>query len=94
MTKAREAIPAPAPRKGTVICDAFSIRRPTRRSSSKALSSLSFTAGLTRLGHNATIGIKARRLCRLIWKILHQGVRYEEGGPVVARSLSNTARKE
>jgi len=25
----------------------------------------------------------AHRLCRLIWKILHQGVRYEERGPVV-----------
>jgi transposase len=25
----------------------------------------------------------AHRLCRLIWKILHQGVRYEERGPIV-----------
>src|SRR6266550_136912 len=31
-----------------------------------------------RLGHNQTIGVIAHRLCRLIWKILHQGVRYEE----------------
>src|SRR5215469_18032476 len=38
---------------------------------------------VTRLGHNVTIGIIAHRLCRLIWKILHQGVRYEERGPTV-----------
>jgi transposase len=36
-----------------------------------------------RLGHNHTIGIIAHRLCRLIWKILHQGVRYEERGPAM-----------
>jgi transposase len=34
-----------------------------------------------RFGHNHTIGIIAHRLCRLIWKILHQGIRYEERGP-------------
>jgi transposase len=38
-----------------------------------------------RLGHNQTIGVIAHRLCRLIWKILHQGVRYEEWGPEVNR---------
>jgi transposase len=36
-----------------------------------------------RLGHNQTIGVIAHRLCRLIWKILHQGVHYEERGPEV-----------
>jgi transposase len=36
-----------------------------------------------RLGHNRTIGIIAHRLCRLVWKILHQGVRYEERGPAM-----------
>jgi transposase len=36
-----------------------------------------------RLGHNQTIGIIAHRLCRLIWKILHQGVQYEERGPAM-----------
>jgi transposase len=36
-----------------------------------------------RLGHQQTIGAVAHRLCRLIWKILHQGVRYEERGPAV-----------
>ena len=37
-----------------------------------------------RLGHNQTIGIIAHRLCRLVWKILHQGIRYEERGPTVS----------
>jgi transposase len=37
-----------------------------------------------RLGHNQTIGVIAHRLCRLIWKILHQGVRYKELGPTVS----------
>jgi hypothetical protein len=36
-----------------------------------------------RLGHNQTIGAIAHRLYRLIWIILHQGVRYEERGPAV-----------
>ena len=37
-----------------------------------------------RLGHAQTIGAIAHRLCRLIWKILHQGIRYEERGPAVS----------
>jgi transposase len=36
-----------------------------------------------RLGHNQTIGAIAHRLCRLIWMILHQGIRYQERGPAV-----------
>jgi transposase len=38
---------------------------------------------LPRLGHNQTIGAIAHRLCRLIWMILYQGIRYEERGPAV-----------
>jgi transposase len=38
-----------------------------------------------RLGHNQTIGAIAHRQCRLIWLILHQGVRYEERGPAVSK---------
>lgn len=38
---------------------------------------------VSRLGHHKTIGVIAHRLCRLIWKILHQGVRYEERGPAL-----------
>jgi transposase len=33
-----------------------------------------------RLGHNQSIGAIAHRQCRLIWLILHEGVRYEERG--------------
>jgi transposase len=38
-----------------------------------------------RMGHNQTIGVIAHRLCRLIWKILHQGLRYQERGPAVSQ---------
>jgi transposase len=47
-----------------------------------------------RLGHAQAIGAIAHRLCRLIWKILHQGVRYEERGPAVgAEAKKVRARK-
>lgn len=36
-----------------------------------------------RLGHPQAIGAIAHRLCRLIWKILHQGIQYEERGPAI-----------
>src|SRR3982750_852552 len=35
---------------------------------------------VSRLGHNQSIGVVAHRQCRLIWLILHEGVRYEERG--------------
>jgi hypothetical protein len=38
-----------------------------------------------RLGHKPTIGAVAHRHGRLIWLILHQGVRYEERGPAVTQ---------
>jgi transposase len=43
-----------------------------------------------RLGHNQTIGAITNRLCRLIWIILHRGVRYEERGQVVCERLKRT----
>jgi len=39
-----------------------------------------------RLGHQQTIGVIAHRLCRLIWKILHQAVQYNEHGPEVSET--------
>jgi transposase len=39
---------------------------------------------VSRLGHKQTIWVIAHRLCRLIWKILHQGVHYQERGPMVS----------
>ena len=44
-----------------------------------------------RLGHAQAIGAIAHRLCRLIWKILHQGVQYQERGPEV--SWARTQRR-
>ena len=47
-----------------------------------------------RLGHAQAIGAIAHRLCRLIWKILHQGVRYDERGPAVSEEAKKgRARK-
>ena len=37
-----------------------------------------------RLGHKRAIWAIAHRLCRLVWMILHQGIRYEERGPAVS----------
>jgi transposase len=37
-----------------------------------------------RLGHAQAIGAITHRLCRLIWKILQERVRYEERGPAVS----------
>ena len=42
-----------------------------------------------RLGHKQTIWVIAHRLCRLIWKILRQGVRYQERGPMVSEKSKN-----
>jgi transposase len=39
-----------------------------------------------RLGHAQAIGAIAHRLCRLVWMILHQAIRYEERGPSVSRA--------
>jgi len=47
-----------------------------------------------RLGHAQAIGAITHRLCRLIWKILHQAVRYEERGPAVSEEAKKVrARK-
>jgi transposase len=41
---------------------------------------------VVRLGHAQAIGAVAHRLCRLVWKILHDGVAYEERGPAVTKA--------
>ena len=53
---------------------------------------------LTRMDYKEAIWCIAHRLCRLVWKILHQGVRYEERGPAVSaqnkrRRLTKIARE-
>jgi len=47
---------------------------------------LSYRRLLPRLGHNQAIGAVARKLCCLIWMILHKGIRYEERGPAVSET--------
>jgi transposase len=44
---------------------------------------IAFRRLLPRLGFQQTIWAIAHRMTRLIWKILHQGIRYEERGPSV-----------
>jgi transposase len=47
---------------------------------------------LPRLGYQKAIWAIAHRLCRLLWLILHGGVRYEERGPAV--SAKSKRRRE
>jgi transposase len=55
---------------------------------------LTYRRMVPHLGHNQAIWAIAHRLCKLVWKILHQGVRYEERGPSVsaASQKKRTAR--
>ena len=46
---------------------------------------LAYRRLVPRLGQGQALGAIAHRLCRLIWKILHEGVRYDERGPEVSR---------
>ena len=47
-----------------------------------------------RLGHAQAIGAITHRLCRLIWKLLHERIRYEERGPAVSAEAKKVrARK-
>jgi hypothetical protein len=41
---------------------------------------------VVRLGHAQAIGAIGHRICRLVWKILHDGVVYEERGPAVTKA--------
>ena len=51
---------------------------------------LTFSRMLPRLGYKQAIWAIAHRLCRLLWLILHQGVRYEERGPAVSAKSKRT----
>jgi transposase len=51
---------------------------------------LTFHRLLPRLGYKQAIWAIAHRLCRLLWLILHQGVRYEERGPAVSAKSKRT----
>jgi transposase len=45
---------------------------------------ITFHRLLPRLGYKKAVWAIAHRLCRLVWKILHQGIRYQEHGPSVS----------
>jgi transposase len=51
---------------------------------------VTFQRLLPRLGYQAAIWAIAHRLCRLLWLILHKGVRYEERGPAVSAKSKRT----
>ena len=51
---------------------------------STSISEVVFKRLQPRLKYNEAIWAIAHRLCCFIWKILHQGVRYEERGPAVS----------
>jgi transposase len=45
---------------------------------------ITFRKLLPRLGYKQAIWATAHRLCRLLWMILHEGIRYKEYGPAVS----------
>ena len=51
---------------------------------------VTFRRLLPRLGYKQAIWAIAHRLCRLLWKILHERVRYEERGPAVSAKSNRT----
>jgi len=51
---------------------------------------ITFHRLLPRLGYQQAIWAIAHRLCRLLWAILHKGVRYEERGPAVTAKSQRT----
>jgi hypothetical protein len=83
-TRAREYPRATAPPKETGTCGAFSISLPMTQPSQKGpFFELVCRRLLSRLRHNQTIGAHRTSAGHLIWIILHQGVSYEERGPIV-----------
>ena len=51
------------------------------------ISAIVYRRLVPRLGHAQAIGAIADRLCRLICKILHEGIRYEERVPAVSKAV-------
>ena len=47
--------------------------------------------GMSRASDTQAIGAITHRLCRLIWKMLHQGIRYEERCVRVGCSLERVS---
>ena len=55
-----------------------------------AVLAATFRRLLPRLGYKQAIWAIAHRLCRMLWKILHEGVHYEERGPAVSAKSQRT----
>jgi transposase len=51
---------------------------------------VTFRKLLPRLGYKPAIWAIAHRLCRLLWRILHEGLRYQEHGPAVSAKSQRT----
>jgi hypothetical protein len=67
--------------------------RPLRSQEQGHSFSGGFPALLPRLGYQSAIWAVAHRLCRLVWKILHEGVRYiEQGNSCQPKLLTSRAQ--
>jgi hypothetical protein len=76
---------------------AFAVRGSSCASAVKAkgtIFAIVYRRLVPRLGHAQATGAIANRLCRLIWKILHEGIRYEERGPAVSVEAKKVARDQ
>jgi hypothetical protein len=75
---------------GNVVAFPSSMRRVLNQTANaaartKKIFGIGYRRSVPRLGPNQAIGAIAYRQCRLIWLILHQGVRDEERGPAVTK---------
>jgi transposase len=66
---------------------------PRRRAQARLLPQIVFKRLSPRLGYAKAVWAIAHRLCRLIWKVLHEGVQYVEYGPAVS-ALTMKRRKQ
>lgn len=67
--------------------------RPRRGQEQGTLFELFYRRFVGRLGHAQAIGAIAHRLCRLVWKVLHDGVTYEERGPEAEVNQAHAHRR-
>jgi hypothetical protein len=85
--KVLASIAVTAPQTVIAKCVDCSINPRTRAVKTKgSIFELLYRRFVGRLGHAQAIGVIAHRLGRLVWKILHDGVTYEERGRVVSQA--------
>jgi len=78
-----------AHRAATTKCVACSIRAHAAVKTKGSIFDLLYRRFVVRLGHAQAIGAITHRLCRLVWKILHDNVTYEERGPTVNKARAH-----